>query len=367
MHLAYQFHDGHQQVLRQQQQQYHKPQLIMRTPEDMPQQYNRSASRANKTGVQSYLPTAPVPVPTQQYVAQVPPQSQLSEAELMQRMASVADPVVVATPGLIPLPANEPLPRIDKIMPAQWNWQTLQRCLNVPSLVRIDMNSEEQWNWDVLKAILQTIVNPSKDLVFSVVVSYMNRFFGLLVGNDTTRDSQFVKKWYDRTHKRNVIVSLNERKLGVHTENKMVMYFDERRQQKYMSVMDIWRKHSDRAEYSSIVYNPRPAGHRNAAKIDEINTYTGLRWSDAECKAAYEDPVNRENMQFYLQHGQRIICNGNTDYWTYLHKWMADAVQFPHKKSETAILIQGNQGSGKTKWIRPYIKIFGSSGKLLKH
>jgi len=229
---------------------------------------------------------------------------------------------------LIPLPASEPLPRIDKIPSGQWTWQTLQRSLNVPSLVRIDMNSEEQWNWDVLKAILETIVNPSKDLEFSVVVSYMNRFFGLLVGNDTTRDCQFVKKWYDRIHKRNVILSLNERKLAVHTENKTVMYFDDRRQQKYMSVVDIWRKHSDRAEYSSIVYNPRPAGHCNASKIDEINTYTGLRWSDAECKAAYEDPVNRENLQFYLQHGQRIICNGNTDYWTYLHKWQSSSIKY---------------------------------------
>ena len=57
-----------------------------------------------------------------------------------------------------------------------------------------------------------------------------------------------------------------------------------------------------------------------------------------------------------------IICNGNTDHFDYLMDWMADLVQHPEKQGEVAIVLRGNEGTGKGILARALKYLLGQHG-----
>ncbi len=61
----------------------------------------------------------------------------------------------------------------------------------------------------------------------------------------------------------------------------------------------------------------------------------------------------------YLTHMFENICSGNQEHFDYLFAWMASAVQFPAKPGETAVILRGREGTGKTFFAKKFGALFG--------
>lgn len=61
----------------------------------------------------------------------------------------------------------------------------------------------------------------------------------------------------------------------------------------------------------------------------------------------------------FLDHMKNILCSGNEEYYEYLIKWMARAVQTPASTGEVAVVLRGGKGTGKGFVARTFGKLFG--------
>lgn len=61
----------------------------------------------------------------------------------------------------------------------------------------------------------------------------------------------------------------------------------------------------------------------------------------------------------YLQHLLENVCGGNEDYYDYLIRWMARAVQFPASPGEVAVVMRGGKGVGKSIVASIFGRLFG--------
>lgn len=65
------------------------------------------------------------------------------------------------------------------------------------------------------------------------------------------------------------------------------------------------------------------------------------------------------NCDLYLEHLRKNVCSGVKEYYDYLIKWMARAVQFPGSQGEVAIVVRGGKGTGKGFFAREFGRLFG--------
>lgn len=61
----------------------------------------------------------------------------------------------------------------------------------------------------------------------------------------------------------------------------------------------------------------------------------------------------------FLAHVRDNVCSGNEEYFTYLMGWMARAVQKPGAPGEVAVVLRGEQGTGKSFFATRFGGLFG--------
>jgi putative DNA primase/helicase len=65
-------------------------------------------------------------------------------------------------------------------------------------------------------------------------------------------------------------------------------------------------------------------------------------------------------IQPFLDHILNIICDHELDLYTYILNWITHLIQKPGSKTEKALVIIGEQGTGKSKFFTDIIsKLFG--------
>ena len=110
-----------------------------------------------------------------------------------------------------------------------------------------------------------------------------------------------------------------------------------------VSVGDWWLKHPQRKQYETVVFSP-------GREID--NCYN--LW-----KGYGVEPLPGENHLGFLKHIQENICENTEEYYDYILKWMARAVQKPDSPGQTAIVLRGRQGTGKSFFANQFGHLFG--------
>lgn len=65
------------------------------------------------------------------------------------------------------------------------------------------------------------------------------------------------------------------------------------------------------------------------------------------------------NCQLYLDHLKENVCGGNEEYYDYLIKWMARAVQNPAQQGQVAVVLRGGKGTGKGVTAKYFGMLFG--------
>jgi len=117
-----------------------------------------------------------------------------------------------------------------------------------------------------------------------------------------------------------------------------------------------WLQHRDRRTYlGGVIFRPR-----RATPDGVYNLWRG--WGIQP--AAGDWSTFREHM---LQN----LCGGNSEYFEYLFRWMAYAVQHPDDRGHVAIVLRGGRGTGKGVFALTFGRLFGehfvhlSSGRAL--
>lgn len=127
----------------------------------------------------------------------------------------------------------------------------------------------------------------------------------------------------------------------------------------------LWLRDPSAPAFDRMVFNPRPYGapreaSPGAATACEFNTYTGpdiSRYDASSADVRAAQPV--------LDHIRRIWCRDDEVVYTYVLNWLASVVQRPWHKLGVAILLQGEQGSGKGCVVEFIKKILGDSFKAI--
>ncbi|MBZ0097667.1 MAG: DUF5906 domain-containing protein [Taibaiella sp.] len=111
---------------------------------------------------------------------------------------------------------------------------------------------------------------------------------------------------------------------------------------KTVSLAKYWFEHSNRRTYDKVVFDPDNSNPRH------YNLWKGFAVEPA--------PGTCEK---YLNHIHNIICNRNDELYQYVLAWMSHAVQFPASRPETALVLQGGQGTGKGFFVNAFGSLFG--------
>ena len=72
------------------------------------------------------------------------------------------------------------------------------------------------------------------------------------------------------------------------------------------------------------------------------------------------DEVNINKICLFLSHIKNIIANDNEVLYKYILSWIAFIVQNPGKKTNTCLIILGEEGTGKTMFTTVVCKLFGN-------
>lgn len=103
-----------------------------------------------------------------------------------------------------------------------------------------------------------------------------------------------------------------------------------------------WAEHPKRRQYETIVFAPGR----------EIPQAYNL-WQGFACDAIPGD------CSLFLEHIEKNICQSNLEYYSYLLGWMARCVQKPDRSGEVAIVLRGEQGTGKGAFAKHLGALFG--------
>lgn len=113
-------------------------------------------------------------------------------------------------------------------------------------------------------------------------------------------------------------------------------------QDQFKKLGDWWLGSPNRRQYSTMRFMP------DREVEDVYNLWRGFAF----------EPIPGD-CSLYLKHLQDNICNGNVEYFEYLIKWMARAIQEPASQGEVAIVLHGGKGTGKGTFAGMFGKLFG--------
>ncbi len=112
---------------------------------------------------------------------------------------------------------------------------------------------------------------------------------------------------------------------------------------KSIGIGSAWLDNEERRQYEKIVLHPEgetPPGCFNLWKGFSVKPNPG-DWS------------------FYEKHLREVVCQSNEEYYQYLIKWMANAVQHPGKQGWAAVVLRGDRGAGKGITAQNFGVLFG--------
>jgi hypothetical protein len=110
----------------------------------------------------------------------------------------------------------------------------------------------------------------------------------------------------------------------------------------YSPLGDFWFKSSSHRKYDGVIFSP----------ADPVSGQYNL-WQGFAV-----DPI-AGNCDLYLDHIRDNIASGDEEVFNYLLDFMADAIQNPDKRPGVALVLRGDQGTGKGIFVKYFGNLFG--------
>ena len=149
---------------------------------------------------------------------------------------------------------------------------------------------------------------------------------------------------FDSTKMRTVISHQSSNTIQDRYRNRQVQIgTDKDGNPKYRKLGHWWLDHEDRREFETMAYVP--------GRYDIPDVFNLWRGWNVEAR--------KGDCSLFLQHLHNNVCSGNDEYYGYLINWMARTVQQPDKPGETAIVLRGDQGTGKSFFANSFGHLFG--------
>lgn len=104
-----------------------------------------------------------------------------------------------------------------------------------------------------------------------------------------------------------------------------------------------WLNHPHRRTFDFLVFSP---GH---TPPNAYNMWQGFSYR----------PLPGEMHKSFLKHVHDNICNGNAVHYQYLLGWLARAIQQPDRPGETAVVMRGSSGVGKSFFAKQFGNLWG--------
>lgn len=104
-----------------------------------------------------------------------------------------------------------------------------------------------------------------------------------------------------------------------------------------------WFENPRRREYKGIVFSPEKEVPYH------YNLWRGFAF----------EPSPEKTCEKFISHIRDNVCSGDDEVFEYLIKWMARTVQFPASQGKVAVVLQGEQGTGKTFFADTFGALFG--------
>jgi hypothetical protein len=106
-----------------------------------------------------------------------------------------------------------------------------------------------------------------------------------------------------------------------------------------------WIRNEHRRQYERVVFDPGAAPNPDA-----LNLWAGFP----------VEPDDSGDCSLYLAHATNVICSGNDEHATYLLDYLAWGVQNPGTRPEVAVVLRGDEGTGKGVLVHAYGSLFGA-------
>ncbi|KAI8995958.1 hypothetical protein BC832DRAFT_595777 [Gaertneriomyces semiglobifer] len=206
--------------------------------------------------------------------------------------------------------------------------QNVEKDLDMDEYV-MDIPDDEEFHLQKLQRFYNDGYCPNR------AVAYLNNFLAKITHESTVfycwRDSR-MEPWLLRD-KSTTRGSLSHRylKKKVKTEDsKKCKYVD-------VPMFNVWDENPFILTFKRVVMNPTYTGDIN---FKELNLFRGFK---AKRLAKYDPQV----IEPILHHIKYVINSDNQEHADYTLSWLAHIVQHPEEKNRTALVLYGNQGTGK--------------------
>jgi hypothetical protein len=103
-----------------------------------------------------------------------------------------------------------------------------------------------------------------------------------------------------------------------------------------------WLRQQHRRQYGKLVFVPG---------VDVPDAYNLWRGFGVDPKPG--------KCELFLNHVRNVICNGIEEHYNYFVGWMANGVQCPSRPGYAAVVMKGDQGTGKSFVAKAYGSLFG--------
>lgn len=134
----------------------------------------------------------------------------------------------------------------------------------------------------------------------------------------------------------------------------------------YKTKFEIWREHPKKRVYRRITFAPQPA----ICDPLDYNLWKGFACSplfpanpggfSEEQLRQWADEVCVPKCDLFLALIRDVICSGNETHYAFIVNLLALTVQCPGRPSEVAVVLKGDQGTGKGTFVRIFGRgIFG--------
>lgn len=129
-------------------------------------------------------------------------------------------------------------------------------------------------------------------------------------------------------------------------------FLDAKGNAKQKPLFKAWMESKNRRQYRGVEFAPQgaPKGY--------YNLWRGFKYANSDMGISEAT----ERCKLFRSHVNEVICDGNEDHQRYMWAWLAHMVQKPEDKPGVAVVLRGEEGTGKGSFVSPFMSMLGKHG-----
>lgn len=184
-------------------------------------------------------------------------------------------------------------------------------------------------------------IERAKEWVIEPMLRQLNERYALV--KNLGGKAMIVEELYDEIARRSRLTKMSAANFNIAWMNRLVQIgTKDNGTPVYKPAGKFWLEHPLRREYDRLVFAP---GHDVPGAYNLWQGF-GFEAREGDCS-------------LILKHILDNVCNGIEEHNEYLLNWMARAVQHPNKSGQSAVILRGRQGTGKSFFVKTFGELFG--------